>query len=95
MEYFGYVYGTLVAVGGLIGYVKAGSQISLLSGLVLGTGISVGAYKASYGSIGLGLASNLILLAVMANRYRKTGKFMPAGLIALTSTSMAIYYGRG
>merc|ERR1712037_545380 len=47
MDHFGYLYACLLAAGGLAGYLKAGSLMSLLMGTLTGLGAGVGAYRAS------------------------------------------------
>lgn len=82
------VYALLVAIGGIIGYVKAKSNQSLLSGLGSGVALAVAWYVSLQNpTIGLALAAviALALLVVFALRLRKTGKFMPAGLLASLS----------
>ncbi len=82
------VYGVLVGLGGILGYVKARSIPSLIFGLGSGIGLLVCGWLASghnaigtNGAIGIGL-----LLAVFFGiRYGRTRKFMPAGLMTVLS----------
>jgi uncharacterized membrane protein (UPF0136 family) len=83
------IYAVLLALGGLIGYFKAGSRPSLIAGLLS----SVAAFTALGLSIGnsrwgvpLGLLLAIVLFILFAYRYAvKTGKFMPSGLLAVLS----------
>ena len=83
------IYAVLLAVGGLIGYFKAGSRPSLIAGLLS----SVAAFTALGLSINnsrlgvpLGLVLSIVLFVLFAYRYAaKTGKFMPSGLLAVLS----------
>jgi uncharacterized membrane protein (UPF0136 family) len=83
------IYAVLLALGGLMGYVKAGSRPSLIAGLLS----SVTAFAALGLSIGnsrwgvpLGLLLSIVLFILFAYRYAaKTGKFMPSGLLAVLS----------
>jgi len=83
------IYAILLAVGGLIGYFKAGSRPSLIAGLLS----SVAAFTALGLSVGnsrwgvpLGLLLSVVLFVLFGYRYAaKTGKFMPSGLLAVLS----------
>ena len=83
------VYAVLLAVGGVIGYSKAGSRPSLIAGL----GSAVAAILALLLSFqnpswGMGLGALVATLLAVFFGYRfavKTRKFMPAGLLALVS----------
>ncbi|MGQ9869939.1 TMEM14 family protein [Leptodesmis sp.] len=82
------VYALLVAIGGIVGYVKAGSQQSLISGLVSGVVLAIAWFLSLQNpAAGFALAAFLALglLIVFTIRFRKTGKFMPAGLMAVLS----------
>ena len=77
-------YGILAIVGGIIGYVKAKSKVSLVSGLVSGLLLLASGIAAAQGVAGAMLFSQLVtiaLIVVFAIRWAKTGKFMPAGLM--------------
>lgn len=79
-------YGILAIVGGILGYVKAGSQTSLISGLVSGILLIVaGVAHQQNASWGLPLAAvvTVALIGVFTVRYFKTRKFMPSGLMVL------------
>jgi uncharacterized membrane protein (UPF0136 family) len=79
-------YGILAIAGGILGYIKAGSQTSLISGLISGI-LLVGAgiahqQNASWG-LPLAVIITVSLIGVFAVRYLKTRKFMPSGLMVL------------
>jgi len=82
-----WVYFTLLLVGGLIGYIKAGSKVSLVtSGLfaVLIALCATGIIKPFWiADIFVGL-----LAVVFCIRYLKTSKFMPSGLLLLFTVVM-------
>ncbi|XHX79092.1 MAG: TMEM14 family protein [Stenomitos frigidus ULC029] len=89
------VYALLVAIGGVIGYVKAKSQQSLLSGLGSGVALAIAWYISLQNpTAGLALAAviALALLVVFALRFRATGKFMPGGLLAVLSLIMTVLF---
>lgn len=94
------LYGVIVLIGGLIGYMKASSQVSLITGSLFGIGLIIA---------GLGTALNwswafhaaltlMVLLAVFfAIRFYTTGAWMPAGImliisiVAIISTILFVY----
>ncbi|NJK69247.1 MAG: hypothetical protein HC789_11920 [Microcoleus sp. CSU_2_2] len=81
-------YGILTLVGGIMGYVKAKSQPSLISGLVSGLLlIFAGTAQLMGQSWGLTLAAAIsaVLVIVFIVRLVKTQKFMPAGMLILAS----------
>src|SRR5437763_16886101 len=83
------IYAILLAVGGLIGYFKAGSRPSLIAGMLS----AVAAFAAMGLSVGrsqlgppLGMLLSIVLFVLFGYRYAiKTGKFMPSGLLAVVS----------
>jgi uncharacterized membrane protein (UPF0136 family) len=83
------IYAVLLAVGGVIGYVKAGSRPSLIAGSIsalaalLALGLSVGNNRLG---VPLGLILSIALFVLFGYRYAvKTRKFMPSGLLAVAS----------
>ncbi len=92
------VYGLIVALGGIFGYLKARSQASLISGLGSGAALVV-AWLIALRSpqIGLGLAAliGLLLVVVFVRRYLETRKLMPAGILALLSLVATIAFVTG
>lgn len=83
-DYFSYAYALTILAGGCMGYAKSGSAPSLGAGLLFGGAAAYGAYQLSQNKkdFQLALLTSGALLAVMGFRFYKTGKFMPAGLIA-------------
>ncbi len=80
------LYGILAIIGGIIGYKKAGSKVSLISGTISGLLLLVAAYLEFQGqSWGFTLAVIItsILVIVFAIRFIKTRKLMPAGLMVV------------
>ena len=83
------IYGVLLAVGGVIGYVKAGSRASLIAGTIsavaafAAVGLSI---ISSQGGTALGMILAVALFLLFGYRYAvKTRKFMPSGLLAVVS----------
>ncbi len=80
------VYGILSIVGGMIGYKQAGSKVSLISGVISGLLLLVGAYLlfgGVYPGPTLSGVVSLLLVVVFVVRLIKTKKFMPAGLMVI------------
>jgi uncharacterized membrane protein (UPF0136 family) len=77
-------YGILAMVGGIIGYIRSASNVSLFSGCISGVLLLFAAYLQFQGIIwGFILAGvvTAVLVVVFALRLAKTRKFMPAGLM--------------
>src|SRR5437762_2801317 len=88
-----WVYGMLVLIGGVIGWVKAKSKPSLISGIAFGVALIVVGIGVDQGhSMEVWLAGGLagLLAAIMGLRFAKTRKFMPAGLVAVLSVVVAL-----
>ncbi|NEO55899.1 MAG: hypothetical protein F6K54_24235 [Okeania sp. SIO3B5] len=81
------VYGILAIVGGIIGYTKAGSKISLISGSVSGLLLIVSGIVQLMG-MNWGLIFSIVIATILVItfiiRLVKTRKMMPAGLMILT-----------
>ncbi|MBE9189281.1 hypothetical protein IQ230_02630 [Gloeocapsopsis crepidinum LEGE 06123] len=77
-------YGIITIVGGIIGYTKARSTASLISGIISGLLLFAGAILYLQGQawgFTLALITTAILVVVFTIRFVKTRKFMPAGLM--------------
>ncbi|KAI9595532.1 transmembrane protein 14C-like protein [Syncephalis fuscata] len=96
MDTFGYIYAVTVFVGGLMGYLKAGSVASLASGIAFGTLMGVAASRASRNpqDVQLAFGLSVTLFLVMGARFLNSGKVMPAGLVSILSLLMTIRYGQ-
>ncbi|PZD72349.1 hypothetical protein C1752_03936 [Acaryochloris thomasi RCC1774] len=80
------LYGLLNIAGGVMGYVKSKSKISLIMGCFFGMLLVVGAIATLKGSaIGLSMATVItgILVVVFGIRWVKTQKVMPSGLMVI------------
>lgn len=91
-------YAALVGVGGLIGYLKSGSNKSLVSGglsaLVLYYVHTQLPSRPTFASaVGIGVSA--LLLIVMGSRFKKSGKVFPAGVVSLVSLIMTGGYLHG
>ncbi|KAL0301341.1 UNVERIFIED_CONTAM: protein FATTY ACID EXPORT 2, chloroplastic [Sesamum radiatum] len=91
-------YAALVGIGGIMGYLKGGSQKSLIAG-----GLSALVLYSVYtllpsnpvlaSALGLGLSASL--LGVMGSRFKKSGKIFPAGVVSFASLVMTGGYLHG
>ncbi|XP_077539397.1 transmembrane protein 14C-like [Haemaphysalis longicornis] len=90
VDIWAYGYAFVVALGGVIGYMKAGSVASLMAGLIFGGLACIGAYQTSHDPsnycLSLGVAG--VLAGLMGFRFAKSSKIMPAGLVAALSIGM-------
>lgn len=79
-----WIYVTLLVAGGLVGFVKAGSKISLVTSAVFAVLLAL----CATGIIAPFYITDIILgvlAVVFCARYLKTSKFMPSGLLLLFS----------
>jgi uncharacterized membrane protein (UPF0136 family) len=84
-----WVYIVLLVIGGLMGFLKAGSKISLISSVVFAVLLALFVTGVWRWPIGADILLAL-LLVVFVMRYAKGKKFMPAGLmIILTVLALA------
>lgn len=82
------IFGLLTIVGGLIGYLKAGSTISLVSGAIAGFLLLLAAFLLPT-QFGIGIGIALIVSLLLAGRFIphliKTGKVMPDAMMSVLS----------
>jgi len=81
-------YGALVLFGGILGYRKAGSKPSLLAGTLSGIAMLIAAlllFRGHPNGLRLALGVTALLSVFFGMRWLKGRKFMPAGLLALSS----------
>lgn len=95
---FTLAYAALVGLGGLVGYLKSGSQKSLASGglsalLLYYVYTELPKRPVFASAVGLGLSA--ALLVVMGSRFKKSGKVFPAGVVSLVSLIMTGGYIHG
>ncbi|MFN2541902.1 MAG: TMEM14 family protein [Chthoniobacterales bacterium] len=82
------VFGALTIIGGVIGYVKAGSVPSIVAGVITGVLLLIaGALLPEHRAIGLatGLVISLVLAAQFVPKFIRTGRLMPAGMMSILS----------
>ena len=75
-------YIVLLLVGGLMGFIKAGSRISLITSVAFAAALAGCEFGIADGRIAV-LALQAVLIAVFALRWTKTRKFMPSGLMVV------------
>lgn len=95
-----WVYGVLMILGGIIGFVRVHSKASLLSGVGLGLGLlacGYGVWRGATNSAGDSLVVAVViaalLLVLFAIRFAKTRRFMPAGMLAILSLLAVVIFG--
>ncbi len=82
------IFGALTIVGGIIGYVKAGSLPSIIAGAITGILLLVAGWiLPTNRTVGLAMALivSLLLAAQFVPKVIRTGKMMPAGLMSILS----------
>jgi uncharacterized membrane protein (UPF0136 family) len=82
------IFGLLTIVGGVMGYVKAGSTASIIAGSISGILLLLAAFLLP-GNLAMGLALAAVVSVLLAGRFIpafiKTGHLMPAGLMSVLS----------
>lgn len=89
------IYGLLVLLGGVMGYIKAKSQMSLVSGVGSGVALlSAWFISRQMPVVGLGLAAGigLVLFGVFVKRFSVTRAFMPAGMMMIFSLAATVVF---
>jgi Small integral membrane protein len=86
-----WIYIILLVVGGLIGFLKAGSKVSLMTASISAALLVITTTGLFDNSVRNGIADAIMaaLLVVFAVRLAKTKKFMPSGMM-LTITIVAL-----
>ena len=82
------VFGLLTIIGGVMGYLKAGSMASIIAGTISGALLLLAAFLLP-GNAVAGLALAGIVSIALAGRFvpafMSTGNFMPAGMMSVLS----------
>jgi uncharacterized membrane protein (UPF0136 family) len=81
-------FGVLTITGGIVGYVKAGSMASIIAGSITGILLLVAAFLLpQHRATGLATAFiiSLLLAAQFVPKFIRTGRVMPAGMMAILS----------
>ena len=89
-----WIYIVLLLVGGLIGFFKAKSKVSLITSAVFAALLILTTLRSVFQpgfALGLANITLVVLLLVFAVRLAKTKKFMPSGFIlAVTAAVLAV-----
>ncbi len=90
--------GALTILGGAVGYFKKGSKASLgagvlCGGLLIGSGLMISGESQYNGHLLASGTSSLMALG-MGSRYLKTGKVMPAGVVAAMGIVSCGYHAK-
>lgn len=82
-----FIFGALTIAGGVVGFLKAGSNASLIAGGVSGIVILLAGYLIAIGKVQPGLILGIVVSIALAGRFvpafLATHKFMPAGMMAI------------
>ena len=82
------IFGLLTIIGGVMGYVRAGSMASIIAGSVSGILLLVAAFLMG-NNVVAGLALAAVVSILLAGRFvpafMKNGDFMPAGMMSVLS----------
>jgi uncharacterized membrane protein (UPF0136 family) len=82
------VFGVLTIVGGIIGYVKAGSLPSIIAGAITGVLLLVAGFllpEHRAAGIATAFVVSFVLAAQFVPKFIRTGKMMPAGMMSILS----------
>jgi uncharacterized membrane protein (UPF0136 family) len=91
-----WIYGVIMILGGIMGFVKVGSKASLISGVGMGLALLASGYGVSRGSVDslvVALIIAALLVVIFAIRYAKTKRFMPGGMLAILSLIAVVVFG--
>jgi len=82
------VFGALTIIGGIVGYIKAGSVASIIAGSITGVLLLVAVFLLpEHRMVGLATALivSLLLAAQFLPKFLQTGRVMPAGMMSILS----------
>lgn len=84
-------YIVLLLVGGVMGFLKAGSKVSLITASVFAVALAVCVYAPVPSGLRIAQGLQGLLIVVFLMRYLKTKKFMPSGLmLAVTVVALGL-----
>jgi len=96
-RWFLFAFGAMSVAGGVLGFVKAKSNASLIAGGASGVLLAAAAYLIGAGHVTLGLVIGLVVSIALAGRFVpafiKTKKPMPAGLMSVLAAGGIVLTG--
>ncbi len=87
------VYGTLVELGGVMGFLKARSKPSLVAGAACGAVLTISGVLVWIGAAAgayIGFGMTLVLCLIFGLRVAKTKAMVPSGIMLLSSIVVAL-----
>lgn len=97
-SHLSYTLSAFLLAGGVAGYVKTGSKVSLVASLGLAGMYFYGGHLINnqdpLSGHKVNLCAALLLTGSMVPRYFKTKKVWPAGIMSITGIMSALYEGR-
>lgn len=87
------IYGVLLMIGGIIGYAKVGSLVSLLAGGsagIIAIGSAIAMRREMAAAVWCAIILSLALTGFFAYRFVKTGQIFPAGMMTILSLFVLI-----
>ncbi|XP_068926693.1 transmembrane protein 14A [Petaurus breviceps papuanus] len=92
VDWVGFGYASIIAFGGMLGYHRKGSIVSLVAGLFFGLLAGYGAYCVSRDArdVKISLFTTFLLATIMGIRFKRSKKLMPAGIVAGLSLLMIL-----
>ena len=89
-------FGAVTIAGGLAGYLRKGSKASLGAGVVcgsllIGSGLMI-SRESQFGGHSLAAGTSALMVLGMGQRFFKSGKFMPAGIVATLAAASSAYH---
>ena len=82
------IFGLLTIAGGIMGYVKAGSAISIIAGAITGILLIVAAFllpEHRLAGLAIALVVSVLLAGQFVPKFFRTGRVMPAGVMSVLS----------
>ena len=90
------IYAAVLVIGGVVGWRLSGSRMSFTASLVSAALLTTAyrlSHSSSFGGYLMAAIVSLGLVILFALRFRKTGKFLPSGMMLLVSLVVVILLG--